>query len=115
MCAGRTVPDWAGGTRLGENMKGFLDRWGRRGLARRATVVVFSDGWERGDTAVLREQARRLRRIAHMLIWVNPHRGKPGYEPVQSGIVAVLPYVDDFVAGHSCASFQALCDVVARG
>src|SRR5204863_143075 len=103
--AGETVPDWSGGTRLGETLKIFLDRWGQRGLARGAVVVVFSDGWERGDPALLAEQMARLHRIAHRVVWANPHRGKHGYEPVQQGVVAALPYVDDFVSGHSLATY----------
>lgn len=113
IAAGDTVPDWSGGTRLGETLKVFLDRWGQRGLARGAVVVVFSDGWERGDCGQLAEQAARLSRLAHRVVWVNPHRGKSGYEPIQSGILAVLPHVDDFVAGHSLATYQRLCEVVA--
>jgi uncharacterized protein with von Willebrand factor type A (vWA) domain len=112
--AGETVPDWSGGTRLGETLKIFMDRWGQRGLARGAVVVVFSDGWERGDPSQLAEQMARLQRVAHRVVWVNPHRGKHGYEPVQQGVVAVLPYVDDFVAGHSLATFAELVEVVAR-
>jgi len=114
VAAGRTVPDWSGGTRLGETLRSFLDRWGQRGTARGAVVVVFSDGWERGDTSELSAQVARLRRIAHRVVWVNPHRGKAGYEPVQQGIVAVLPHVDDFVAGHSLATYAELVEVVAR-
>ncbi|WP_051570923.1 vWA domain-containing protein [Cryptosporangium arvum] len=114
IAAGEAVPDWSGGTRLGETLKVFLDRWGRRGVARGAVVVVFSDGWERGDAALLGEQMARLRRIAHRVVWVNPHRGKPRYAPVQGGIQAALPHVDDFVAGHSLAAFAELLDVVAR-
>ncbi len=111
--AGDVVPDWSGGTRLGEVLKVFLDRWGQRGTARSAVVVVCSDGWERGDGTLLAEQMRRLHGLAHRVIWLNPHRGKPGYEPVQAGIVAALPYVDDLVAGHSLAAFADLLEVVA--
>ncbi|HSE55677.1 MAG TPA: VWA domain-containing protein, partial [Nocardioidaceae bacterium] len=114
VAASQTVPDWSGGTRLGETLKVFLDRWGQRGMARGSVVVVFSDGWERGDVALLAEQMLRLRRLAHRVVWVNPHRGKEGYLPVQQGIVAVLPYVDDFVAGHSMATFEELIEVVAH-
>jgi uncharacterized protein with von Willebrand factor type A (vWA) domain len=113
VAAGDTVPDWSGGTRLGETLQVFLDRWGRRGMARGAVVVVFSDGWERGDVSLLAEQARQLSRVAHRLVWVNPHRGKEGYEPVQAGVRAVLPFVDDFVAGHSLATYQRLMEVIA--
>jgi uncharacterized protein with von Willebrand factor type A (vWA) domain len=111
--AGEQVPDWSGGTRLGESLRVFVDRWGQRGVARGAVVVICSDGWERGDPALLAEQVRRLRRLAHRVVWVNPHRGKAGYRPVQGGIAAVLPYVDDFVAGHSVAAYAELMEVVA--
>ena len=114
VAAGDTVPDWSGGTRLGETLKIFMDRWGQRGLARGAVVVVFSDGWERGDPSLLAEQMARLERVAHSVVWVNPHRGKHGYEPVQQGVVAALPYVDEFVAGHSLATYAELAEVVAR-
>ena len=114
VAAGETVPDWSGGTRLGETLGVFLRRWGRRGMARGAVVVVLSDGWERGSPAQLEEAMRQLRSLAHRVIWVNPHRGKVGYLPVQSGIVAVLPYVDDFVAGHSLATFEEVLEVVSR-
>ena len=114
VAAGETVPDWSGGTRLGETLRIFMDRWGQRGLARGAVVVVFSDGWERGDTSLLAEQMARLQRVAHRVVWVNPHRGKAGYEPVQQGVVAALPHVDDFLAGHSLATYAELVEVVAR-
>ncbi|HWC22511.1 MAG TPA: VWA domain-containing protein [Flexivirga sp.] len=110
--AGDEVPDWAGGTRLGEALEAFLTRWGARGMARGAVVVVFSDGWERGDAHLLGEQMARLARLAHRVVWVNPHRGKEGYEPVQQGIVAALPHCNDFVAGHSLRSFEQVLEVV---
>ncbi|QWC84089.1 VWA domain-containing protein [Nocardioidaceae bacterium] len=111
--AGRTVPDWSGGTRLGESLQVFLDRWGRRGLVRGAVVVVMSDGWERGDASLLGEQVAALSRLAHRVVWMNPHRGRAGYAPVQNGVLAVLPHVDDFVAGHSLAAYAELLEVVA--
>jgi uncharacterized protein with von Willebrand factor type A (vWA) domain len=114
VACGAAVPDWSGGTRLAEGVRAFLDRWGRRGMARGAVVVVFSDGWERDEPEALGEQMRRLRALAHRVVWVNPHRGKPGYQPVQQGIVAALPHVDDFVAGHSMAAFEELVEVVGR-
>ncbi|MBF4161540.1 VWA domain-containing protein [Nocardioides sp. CBS4Y-1] len=114
VAAGQAVPDWSGGTRLGETLAAFGDRYGRRGMARGAVVVVFSDGWERGDPSLLAEQVARLHRLAHRVVWVNPHRGKSGYEPVQAGVVAVLPHVDDFLAGHSLATYSELCEVIAR-
>jgi len=114
VAAGEVVPDWSGGTRLGETLRVFLDRWGQRGMARGAVVVVFSDGWERGDAGLLGEQMERLQRVAHRVVWVNPHRGKAGYEPLQGGVVAALPHCDDFLAGHSLATFADLTEVIAR-
>jgi uncharacterized protein with von Willebrand factor type A (vWA) domain len=108
--AARTVPDWSGGTRLGESLRAFLDRWGQRGAARSAVVVIFSDGWERGGAELLGEQAARLRRLAHAVVWVNPHKGKEGFTPETAGMLAALPYVDALVGGHSA---QALTDLVA--
>ena len=112
--SGAVVETFTLGTRLGETLRIFLDRWGQRGLARGSVVVVFSDGWERGDPELLATQMARLRRIAHRVVWVNPHRGKTGYEPVQQGVVAALPFVDDFVAGHSLATFAELAELVSR-
>lgn len=114
LAAGETVPDWSGGTRLGETLDAFVRRWGRRGTARGAVVVIVSDGWERQDPARLGEAVRQLQALAHRVVWVNPHRGKEGYAPVQSGIRAVLPHVDDFVSGHTLATFEELLEVVAR-
>lgn len=111
--AAEAIPDWSGGTRLGEVLEAFVDRWGRPGLARGAVLVVSSDGWERGDPALLAEQMRRLRRLAHAVVWVNPHRGKAGFQPIQSGMAAVLPYVDQLVAGHTFATFEELMEVLA--
>ena len=114
VAAGETVPDWSGGTRLGETLRIFLDRWGQRGMARGAVVVIFSDGWERGDPTLLAEQMQRLHRVAHRVVWVNPHRGKAGYEPVQQGVLAALPWCQDFVAGHSLATFHEVAEVIGR-
>lgn len=107
------IPDWSGGTRLGDVLAAFVDRWGRRGMARGAVVVVASDGWERGDPTLLAEQTQLLQRMCRALIWVNPHRGKEGFAPVQSGMAAVLPHVDHVVAGHTFATFEELMEVVA--
>ncbi len=107
------VPDWSGGTRLGDLLKQFLDRWGQRGMARGAVVVVLSDGWERGDATVLAEQMARLHRLAHHVVWANPLKARPGYAPLAAGMAAALPHVDDFVEGHSVAALEHLAAVVA--
>ena len=107
------VPDWSGGTRLGELLRAFLDRWGQRGVARGAVVVLASDGWERGDPRVLADQMARLHRLAHRVVWVNPHRGRPGFAPLTAGMAAALPHVDEFVSGHSLAAYEELAVVLA--
>jgi uncharacterized protein with von Willebrand factor type A (vWA) domain len=111
--AAAAIPDWSGGTRLGDAVKVFLDQWGQRGVARGAVVVLCSDGWERGDPTLLGAQAQRLARLAHAVIWVNPHRGKPGFAPITGGMVAALPHVDHLVAGHTLAAFERLAQVIA--
>jgi uncharacterized protein with von Willebrand factor type A (vWA) domain len=107
------VLDWRGGTRLGDLLKAFLDGWGQRGMARGAVVVVASDGWERGDASLLGQQMARLARLAHRVVWVNPHRGRPGYQPLAAGMAAALPHVDEFVAGHTLAAMEELCAVLS--
>jgi len=112
--AGAAIPDWHGGTRLAESLKAFLDRWGQRGVARGAVVVLCSDGWERGDAGPLAEQVARLSRLAYRLVWVNPHRGKPGFEPLAAGMNACLPHLDAFVSGHSLGALEELVEVIAH-
>lgn len=104
------VDDWSGGTRIGEALREFNDRWGRRGLARGAVVVVVSDGWESGDPAVLGEQMARLARLAHRIVWVNPRSKSDRYQPLVGGMAAALPHVDTFTSGHS---LDALDEVLA--
>ncbi|MEV0176328.1 VWA domain-containing protein [Streptomyces sp. NPDC050803] len=106
------VPDWRGGTRLGELLGEFLDRFGQRGMARGAVVVLLSDGWERGDPELLADRMRRLHRLAHRVIWANPLKARPGYEPLAAGMAAALPSVDAFVEGHSLAALERLAAVV---
>ncbi|MET8160925.1 VWA domain-containing protein [Sphaerisporangium sp. NPDC005289] len=101
------IPDWSGGTRLGEELKEFLDRWS---CARGAVVVIASDGWERGDPSLLGAQMARLSRLARRVVWVNPHKGREGYLPLTGGMRAALPHVGAFVAGHSLAAFEELAE-----
>jgi uncharacterized protein len=108
------IPDWHGGTRLADSLRAFLDRWGQRGTARGAVVVILSDGWERGDPAALAAALDRLARLAYRLVWVNPHRGKEGYSPLAAGMAAALPYLDDFIPGHTLAALENLVRVIAR-
>jgi hypothetical protein len=112
--AARAVPDWSGGTRLGEGVRAFNDQWGVRGMARGAVVVILSDGWDRGDPAMLGEQMERLSRVAWKVVWVNPLKASPGYAPLAAGMAAALPYVDEFVEGHSLDSLERLAEVIRR-
>ncbi|GIU89170.1 MAG: VWA domain-containing protein [Acidimicrobiia bacterium] len=112
--AARRVVDWSGGTRLGGVLRTFNDEWGVRGMARGAVVVVLSDGWDRGDPALLAEQMARLSRVAYKVVWVNPLKATPGYAPLAQGMAAALPYVDEFVEGHSLAALEELAEVISR-
>lgn len=113
--AGAAVPDWSGGTRLGEGVRAFNDGYGARGLARGATVVILSDGWDRGDPAQLAAEMARLGRISRRTIWVNPLKATPEYAPLARGMAAALPYVDEFVEGHSLASLASLASLIREG
>jgi len=112
--AGAAIPDWRGGTRLGESLTAFLRGYGHRGMARRAAVVVFSDGWEHGDAEPLRAAAAHLARLAHRVIWATPHAARPGFAPLAGGLVAVLPHVDALLSGHSIAALEDLIREVCR-
>lgn len=107
------VLDWSGGTRLGDCLMRFNDEWGVRGMARGAIVVVLSDGWDRGDPALLGEQMERLHRITFRTIWVNPLKVTPGYAPLARGMAAALPHVDAFVEGHSVAAMEELAATIS--
>jgi len=108
------VADWSGGTRLGECLRTFNDKWGVGGMARGAIIVVLSDGWDRGDPEILAEQMRRLNRVAFRVIWVNPLKVSPGYAPLARGMAAALPYIDDFVEGHSLEALRQLTEVISK-
>lgn len=106
------VADWSGGTRLGDGLRTFNDDWGCRGTARGAIVVILSDGWDRGDPALMDEQMQRLSRVTHRVVWVNPLKASRGYQPLARGMAAALPHIDDFVAGHNLESLQELARIV---
>jgi hypothetical protein len=109
---GRLVEDWEGGTRIGESLKTLLDGWSQRAALRGAVVVLCSDGLERGDPEVLRAQMARLRRLAHRVVWANPLKGSPRYEPLARGMAAALPSVDAFLSGHNLESLEELAAVL---
>ena len=108
------VSDWSGGTRLGECLLNFNDNWGVGSLARGSIFVILSDGWDRGEPQVLAEQMLRLQRVAYRVIWVNPLKVSPGYAPLARGMAAAMPFIDDFVEGHSLEALRELTAVIAR-
>jgi uncharacterized protein with von Willebrand factor type A (vWA) domain len=112
--ASGAVRDWSGGTRLGDTIKEFVDRWGQRGMARGSVVVILSDGWDRGDVDVLAEQMQRLSRLAYKVIWVNPLKAAPSYQPLARGMAAALPHVDEFLSGHNFESLEELARAIAE-
>jgi uncharacterized protein with von Willebrand factor type A (vWA) domain len=93
----RAVRDWSGGTRIGEALRAFHQRWRRRTLHSHSIVLLISDGWDRGEPGVLREEVARLQRSCHRLIWLNPLIGTIDYAPLTQGLQAALPFVDDFL------------------
>lgn len=104
----RAVPDWAGGTRIGEAIKTFNYTWARRTLGSGPVVLVISDGWDRGEPELLSREMSRLQRSCHRLIWLNPLLGSPNYQPLTQGMQAALPYVDDFLPVHNLNSLESL-------
>jgi uncharacterized protein len=108
------VPDWGGGTRIGDALRTFNTQWRRRVMGHGPVVLLISDGWDRGDPDVLRREMARLQRSSRRLIWLNPLLGSPDYRPLTRGMQAALPYVDDFLPVHNLESLEALAEQLNR-
>jgi hypothetical protein len=108
--AGQAAPDWAGGTRIGAALRDFNDRYGARGMARGAVVLIISDGWETGDPALVGAQMARLHRFAYRIVWANPRTQSDRYRPEVGGMAAAWPYCDAVVSAHN---FESLGDLLA--
>ncbi len=108
------VPDWSGGTRIGEALEAFNRFWARRVLAQGAIVLLITDGLDRDGARGLAENMDRLHRSCRRLIWLNPLLRWAGFEPKSQGIRAMLPHVDDFRPVHNLASLSALIDLLSR-
>ncbi|MEU6574837.1 VWA domain-containing protein [Streptomyces sp. NPDC046805] len=104
--AGRAAPDWSGGTRIAQCLAEFNERFGRRGMAHGAVVVIISDGWDTGTSADLATHMARLSRVAHRVVWVNPRTASPRYRPLVAGMAAALPYCDAVVSAHNLAALN---------
>jgi uncharacterized protein with von Willebrand factor type A (vWA) domain len=107
------VLDWGSGTRIGASFREYNETWGRRALTRGAIVVVVSDGWEREDPALVGREMATIARAAYAVVWVNPLKGNPEYQPLAGGMRAALPHVDRFLAGHNLRSLEELATVLA--
>ena len=107
-----SVNDWAGGTRIGDSFRTFNQQWARRALRTSGVVIVVSDGWDRGDPALVAAETARLRRNCHRLVWLNPLAGTPGYQPLAGGMRAAYPYIDDFLAAGTVASLERLGEIL---
>jgi uncharacterized protein len=116
--AAQAAPDWNGGTRLGAALKEFNDRYGRRGMARGAVVLIISDGWDTGDPELVRQEMERLSLVAFRIVWMNPRTKSASYEPLAGGMAAAWPFCDAVVSGHSLQAVgrlaAALADPVRR-
>ena len=112
--AAAAVADWSGGTRIGESLAA-LNRQHARDVGRGAAVVILSDGWDRGDPIQLQMEMEHLSRVAHSVVWLNPLKASPEYEPLTRGMQAALPHVDHFLAGNSIASLEELADLLEGG
>lgn len=104
----RGVPDWSGGTRIGDCLAEFVDRWLPDVVTPRSVVVVLSDGLDRGDPEPLADALRAIRARARKLVWLNPLAGDPRYRPEARGMAAALPFVDHFAPAHNLEALEAL-------
>jgi hypothetical protein len=107
------VSDWSGGTRIGASLRQFNRDWARRTLRSSGVVIIVSDGWDRGDPALVRAEMARLQRSCHRLIWLDPLAGSEYYQPLAGGMAAAYPFIDDLVAVNDLASLQRLGDLLA--
>ncbi len=108
------VADWKGGTRIGHCLKRFNEDYGRRWLLHRALVMIFSDGWDRGEIELLRRQMAALKRRVYRILWLNPLAGTHGYRPVCQGMRAALPYTDYFLAARSLHDFRETGELLEK-
>lgn len=108
----RELPDYGGGTRIGAALQAFNAHYAQRGAARGGTVVILSDGWEREEPGLVASEMARLRRLSRRIVWVNPQKKHPGFEPLARGMAAALPFVDALVAGHNLRSLEGIARAV---
>ena len=105
---GKNVHTWSSGTKIGESLTEFLSVYGSKFLSQKHIVVILSDGLETGSVTVLKEAVRTIRRKCKTLVWLNPLKGMQGYQPIQKGIVNVMPHLDAFESAHNLDSLLKL-------
>lgn len=110
---GQQVKDWSGGTRIGACLHSFNQSWAKRVLGRGALVLIISDGWDQGEPGLLAFEMERLQKSCHRLIWLNPLLGTPGYQPLTRGLLAAMPFIDDFLPVHNLESLEMLAQALA--
>jgi uncharacterized protein with von Willebrand factor type A (vWA) domain len=111
--AGKTAPDWRGGTKIGAALREFNDAYGRRGMARGAVVLIVSDGWDTGDPDIVRREMERLSLVAYRIVWVNPRTKSAGYQPLAGGMAAAWPHCDAVVSAHTVRALDELTAALA--
>ncbi len=111
--AARAVFDWDGGTRIGDSIATFVQKWGRRGMARGGIVVICSDGLDRGDPEALDDALERLERLCHRIVWMNPHVGdNTEVVPNSVGMLVAEPYIDKLLSGHNLRSLEEFARIL---
>jgi hypothetical protein len=112
--AGEEVVDWSGGTRIGASLDEFVRRYARRGMARGAFVIICSDGLDRGDPALLDDAMRRLHRLSHRIIWMNPMKGSGELSSPSLGMSVAMPHIDLLWSGHNLESLEEFATTLPR-
>jgi uncharacterized protein with von Willebrand factor type A (vWA) domain len=107
------VPDWSGGTRIGECFAAFVDSFLGQVVDRRTVVVILSDGLDSGDSRPLAGAMRAIQRRALGVVWLNPLAGDRRYEPTARAMAAALPYIDHLLPAHNLESLQRLLPLLA--
>jgi uncharacterized protein len=109
----KSVQDWSGGTRIGDALHNFNQKWAKRVLGRGAVVLIISDGWDRGESSTLQIEIDRLQHSCHRLIWLNPLLGSPDYRPLTIGMKTALPFIDNFLPVHNLDSLIDLGNILS--
>ena len=103
-----TVKDWSGGTKIGASLEQFVSNYGLKFVDSQTVVLIISDGWDTGEVDLLQSSMHYLHKRSRYVIWLNPLKGSPGFQPTTRGMQAALPYIDIFASAHNLASLRQL-------